>query len=187
MIDSVARVTAAAAERPIREPVEDGLKRPPTRQGASLVLRTLALVCAILAGATWYSESARSDADLAPRVEVFKSPTCGCCTKWADHLETNGFRVQSTDVTNLSEIKRRHGVPQHSQACHTAVVDGYVIEGHVPASDIKRLLRERPAVRGLVAPGMPLGSPGMESRTPHPYSVYSFDEAGRRTLFSRHP
>jgi hypothetical protein len=152
------------------------------------MLHRLALAFAVLAAASIsFAGSALSDPDLPPRVEIFKSPSCGCCVKWADHLKANGFRVQMTDVATLQEVKRRTGVPEHSQSCHTAIVDGYVVEGHVPASDIKRLLRERPAVRGLVVPGMPLGSPGMESATPQPYTVYTFDKAGRRSVFSRHP
>jgi hypothetical protein len=106
--------------------------------------------------------------------------------KWADHLAANGFRVETSDVRDLDGVKRRYGVPADSEACHTAVVEGYVVEGHVPASDVERLLDERPAVRGLVVPGMPLGSPGMESPTPEPYTVYAFDESGSRTVFSRH-
>jgi len=94
--------------------------------------------------------------------------------------------VETTDVGDLNAVKRRHGVPPNAEACHTALVDGYVVEGHVPASDIERLLRERPSVRGLVVPGMPHGSPGMESATPEPYTVYAFDEAGGRSVFSRH-
>ena len=132
------------------------------------------------------SETSVSDAPLATLVQVYKTPSCGCCGKWAEHLEASGFEVQTTDVADLGEVKQRYGVPTGSEACHTAVVDGYVVEGHVPASDIARLLRERPAVRGLVVPGMPLGSPGMESPTPEPYAVYAFDAAGELSEFSRH-
>jgi hypothetical protein len=152
------------------------------------MLRTLALFCAFFAmGSIASAESVRPDVDPAARVKMFRSPSCSCCTKWAAHLEANGFRVESIETTDLVEIKRRYGVPGRSEACHTAIVGGYVIEGHVPASDVKRLLREAPAVRGLVVPGMPLGSPGMESASPQPYSVYTFDAEGRRSLFSRHP
>ncbi|MFQ5418708.1 MAG: DUF411 domain-containing protein [Myxococcota bacterium] len=145
------------------------------------------MICAVAAvGFLSYPGPAVGEDAPSPQVEVFKSPTCGCCAKWADHLEASGFRVRTTDVADLQEVKRRHGVPPHSESCHTAIVDGYVVEGHVPASDIARLLRERPEVRGLVAPGMPRGSPGMESPTPEPYVVYTFDEAGHRAVFSRH-
>ena len=143
---------------------------------------SILFACALLA----CGESSDSDARLSPLVQVFKSPGCGCCGKWAEHLEANGFEVQATDVGDLGEVKRRYGVPTDSEACHTAVVDGYVVEGHVPASDIERLLRERPPVRGLALPGMPLGSPGMESPTTEPYTVYAVDAAGELSVFSRH-
>lgn len=119
-------------------------------------------------------------------VQVFKSPNCGCCEGWADHMERNGFRVETTNVRDLSTIKRRHGVPADGDSCHTALVEDYVVEGHVPASDIERLLTERPAVRGLMVPGMPRGSPGMESPFPEPYTVYAFEDDGSRTAFSEH-
>lgn len=119
-------------------------------------------------------------------VQIFKSPTCGCCVKWADHLESKGFRVETADVRDLAAVKRQHDVPPNAESCHTALVEGYVVEGHVPASDIARLLRERPSVRGLVVPGMPRGSPGMESPNPEPYTVYAFDDDGARTVFARH-
>lgn len=121
-----------------------------------------------------------------PLVTVYKSPTCGCCTKWAAHLEANGFRVQVKDVTDLAAVKAQYGVPERLTACHTAVVEGYVVEGHVPATDIVRLLSERPAVRGIAVPGMPLGSPGMESSTTQPYTTYTFDEVGNITVFAEH-
>ncbi len=121
-----------------------------------------------------------------PTVRVYKSPTCGCCTAWEKHLEAAGFPVESVPTARLAEVKQTRGVPREAEACHTALVDGYVVEGHVPADDVKRLLRERPDVRGLAVPGMPLGSPGMESPTPEPYAVYSFDAAGSLRLFQRH-
>jgi len=154
------------------------------------MLRRLILFCAVIAAASLsHPPPALSDGDesaAAPRIEVFKTPTCGCCTKWAEHLEANGFRVELTDMKDLTRLKRRKGVPYDSQACHTGVVDGYVIEGHVPAADIKRLLAERPEVTGLVVPGMPLGSPGMEHPDPQPYSVFTFDASGRKAIYSRH-
>jgi hypothetical protein len=147
----------------------------------------LVVLCALsVAALVSCGESARVDPISAPLVQVFKSPTCGCCVKWAEHLMVSGFEVKASDVDDLNPVKRQHGVPSDSESCHTALVDGYVIEGHVPASDIQRLLRERPAVRGLVVPGMPHGSPGMESPTPEPYTVYAFDETGSRSVFSRH-
>ena len=99
---------------------------------------------------------------VATEIEVYKSATCGCCKEWVKHLQANGFSVKAHDVADITAQKTANGVPAKLASCHTAKVDGYVIEGHVPASDIKRLLKERPAVSGLAVPGMPVGSPGME-------------------------
>ncbi len=151
-------------------------------------LRAVSFCVFLVAGLVAFAQSDRDrpEAERLPRVTVFRSPTCGCCTKWADHLRENGFPVQVTEVTKLDDLKRRQGVPEHSYACHTALVDGYVVEGHVPASDIRRLLHERPSVTGLVVPGMPRGSPGMEGPTSEPYTVYTFDESGQRSFFSKY-
>ncbi len=97
-----------------------------------------------------------------PKIMVYKSPTCGCCSKWVSHLQENGFDVETVDVNDLSMIKSMSGIKPELASCHTARVDDYVIEGHVPADDIKRLLAERPEARGLTVPGMPMGSPGMD-------------------------
>lgn len=118
-------------------------------------------------------------------VEVFKSPTCGCCSLWVKHLEQNGFTAKVTEMDDLSSLKKKHGVPAKASSCHTALVNGYVLEGHVPAADVKRLLMERPAVAGLAVPGMPVGSPGMEvGSTVQPYNVLSFDKAGETKVFA---
>jgi hypothetical protein len=119
---------------------------------------------------------------------VYKTPTCGCCGKWIEHLQAAGFRVEATNLPDLTEVKAMNGVPAHLGSCHTALVDGYVIEGHVPASDIRTLLERRPEVAGLAVPGMPLGSPGMEHRDPRrheAYDVLSFG-AGGVQIFSSH-
>ena len=123
---------------------------------------------------------------LAAEIAVYKSPTCGCCSKWVSHLEANGFSVKAYDVQNVNSYKDRYGVPVPLGACHTAVVEGYVIEGHVPAADIKRLLAERPKMKGLAVPGMPAGSPGMEGPHSETYEVLSFDAAGETNVFARH-
>lgn len=120
-------------------------------------------------------------------VVMYKDPNCGCCGKWAEHMRTNGFTVKEIATSKMSQIKRDAGVPQALGSCHTAQVGGYVVEGHVPAADVRRMLAERPAVTGLSAPGMPLGSPGMEG--PYPaerYEVVGFDRDGRTTVFARH-
>ncbi len=96
-------------------------------------------------------------------VDVYKSPTCGCCSKWVDHLKANGFTVRSHDTHDVVTHKARLGVPAGYGSCHTAQVGGYLVEGHVPAKDIKRLLKEKPRARGLAVPAMPMGSPGMET------------------------
>lgn len=101
-------------------------------------------------------------------------------------MATNGFTLQVEDVNDLAPIKAEHQVPSELQSCHTAIVDGYIIEGHVPAVEIKRLLRERPKVRGLSVPGMPVGSPGMEANggASDPYDVIAFDEQGMTNIFA---
>lgn len=125
-------------------------------------------------------------ADAAPLVQVWRTPTCGCCGAWVKHLEASGFRVEVTVQDDLSAIKAKHGVPRNLESCHTAVVGGYVVEGHVPAADVKRLLRERPPVAGLVVPGMPAGSPGMEGPVSEPYATLALAADGTTTVFARH-
>jgi hypothetical protein len=121
-----------------------------------------------------------------PEVTVYKSPTCGCCAEWVAHLRRQGFRVKTEDVTDLQPVKTRHGVPAALQSCHTALVDGYVVEGHVPADLVDRLLRERPKVAGIAVPGMPVGSPGMEvpGRPAERYQVVTFDRGGQTGVFA---
>ncbi len=125
-------------------------------------------------------------AQSAPAVAVFKSATCGCCAKWVDHVRANGFAPTATNVDDMNAVKAKHNVPQALHSCHTALVGGYVIEGHVPAADIKRLLKERPAVVGLAVPGMPAGSPGMEGPPPQKYDVVTFDKQGKTSVFATH-
>jgi len=119
-------------------------------------------------------------------VTVYKSPTCGCCAKWIDHLEAGGMTVEAVDIENLSGIKKENGVPSQLASCHTALIDGYVIEGHVPVEDVLRLLEERPDVVGLAVPKMPIGSPGMEGPNPEPYDVLAFTEQGSMYKFASH-
>jgi hypothetical protein len=124
---------------------------------------------------------------LAGEIIVYKTAQCGCCKLWVKHLRDNGFKVTAHDVKNLSRHKADNGVPRALESCHTATVDGYVIEGHVPASDIKRLLKEAPPVRGLAVPGMPIGSPGMEQGDRKDrYEVLTFDNQGNTEVFARH-
>ena len=119
-------------------------------------------------------------------IAVYRTPTCGCCSKWEKHLEDHGFSVVDHVVPNLSAMKRENGITPELTSCHTAFVGGYVIEGHVPASDIARLLETRPAISGLAVPGMPIGSPGMEGPNPQSYRVLSFDREGKIATFQEH-
>lgn len=120
-----------------------------------------------------------------PVVRVVKSPTCGCCTEWVEHLEANGFRVEVEDTRAVGAAKARLGVPRELSSCHTAQVGGYVVEGHVPAGEIRRLLEQQPdGVKGLAVPGMPAGSPGMEGPPPEPYDVVAFDGSGERSVWA---
>jgi hypothetical protein len=121
-----------------------------------------------------------------PHITVFKTRTCGCCSKWVEHLRAHGFTVNVKEVDSTAPYQRQYAVPQKLQSCHTAVVEGYVIEGHVPATDIQRLLKTRPNGKGLAVPGMPIGSPGMEGARSEPYSVLLFDANGGATAFQRH-
>ena len=122
--------------------------------------------------------------DSVASVTVYKSPTCGCCGAWVNHLEDNGFDVDVVNHQDVSTYKQKLGVPEHLYSCHTAVVDGYVIEGHVPASDIRRMLTEKRSVRGLSVPGLPHGSPGMETGRVDHYKVLTFDEHQNTHVFS---
>ena len=122
-----------------------------------------------------------------PEIEVWKTPTCGCCQGWVDYLEAEGFEVVAHDVDDVDPIRTELGLTDaRLKSCHTASVDGYVVEGHVPVSDIERLLAERPDVVGISAPGMPMMSPGMGSVEPKDYDVVSFTEDGDVAVFSSH-
>ena len=124
-----------------------------------------------------------------PTVTVYKTPTCGCCTLWADHMTEEGFEVERVDVPSLDDVKARLGVPDQLASCHTALVGDYVVEGHVPAEDVRRLLAEQPSEAiGLAVPGMPIGSPGMEvaGRPADSYEVYMFTRDGRAAVFANH-
>jgi len=132
--------------------------------------------------------SATEGATSLPRMVVHKSPTCGCCGSWVEHMQEAGFQVEVRDTHALHSVKQALGIPTGKASCHTAEIDGYVVEGHVPAADIKRLLAERPDARGLLLPGMPLGSPGME--TPdgrvQPYTVELLADDGTTSVFQEH-
>ncbi|WP_419797790.1 MAG: DUF411 domain-containing protein [Terasakiella sp.] len=123
----------------------------------------------------------------ATDVTVYKSPYCGCCTAWSEHMRDNGFTVTEIKREDMDTIKKEMGVPEQLESCHTAMIDGYVVEGHVPADDVKRLLKERPKAKGLSAPGMPMGSPGMEQGgMKDRYVTVLFDEDDNMSAFARH-
>jgi hypothetical protein len=124
----------------------------------------------------------------ADEVVVYKSPTCGCCTDWVTHMEQNGFSVKVHDITNVNPIKQEAGLDPALASCHTAFVGGYLIEGHVPAVDVRRLLNEKPEALGLAVPGMPIGSPGMEvaGRENQPYDVVLVRKDGQNQTFNHH-
>lgn len=120
-------------------------------------------------------------------VTVYKTATCGCCGNWVQYMNTQGYACTVTNLADLDDVKVKNGVPANLQSCHTSLVGGYVIEGHVPAEDIQRLLREKPAIVGLAAPGMPAGSPGMDVPGSPAYDVIAFEKDGRQRVYARHP
>lgn len=142
----------------------------------------LSAVLSILAVATAFA----SDATLKDIV-VYKNPECGCCTKWVKYLQDNDYNVTIEHTRDVLAVKQRLGVPEKLAACHTAVIDGYVVEGHITHRDIKRLLLFRPDITGIAVPGMPIGTPGMESGdTLQSYDVISFDDQGNTQVFVAH-
>ncbi len=126
-------------------------------------------------------------ATAAETVRVYKSPSCGCCEDWVNHLKNHGFEVDVTETANMNKVKADAGLTPQLASCHTAFVGDYVIEGHVPAADIQRLLADAPKAHGLSVPGMPIGSPGMEigDRQDH-YQVLLFNKSGQTRVFSEH-
>lgn len=146
----------------------------------------LAAGLAIVVGsAAWLLGSQSAD---AADIVVYKDPGCGCCRRWVDYMRDAGYPVEAHNTRDLPAIKEEHGVPNRARSCHTAIVGGYFIEGHVPAADVRHLLTERPDIRGLSVPGMPVGSPGMEvpGQAPQPYQVLAIASDGKVTVFSSH-
>lgn len=139
-----------------------------------------------LAESVWDKEI---DASAEPaEITVYRSPTCGCCGKWLEHMKKHGFEVRDVVTENMEAVKQKLGVPKRLGSCHTAVVGDYVIEGHVPAGDIKALLKDKPNVAGLSVPAMPIGTPGMEmGGTKQPFDVLSFDKEGNARKFHEYP
>lgn len=143
------------------------------------------LLMAVLFGLAGAAQAA------GPQVEVWKTPTCGCCKDWVRHLEENGFGVKVHDVADTSAQRAALGMPAELGSCHSARVEGYALEGHVPASEIKRLLKEKPKAVGLAVPGMPLGAPGMDGPAyrgaEHEYRVLLVDKSGKYRSYRHYP
>jgi hypothetical protein len=143
------------------------------------------LSLSIYIGFNFTSKTANADT-VKEEILVYKSPTCGCCKKWVKHLEREGFNVKTKDYRDMKPIKKMIGVEPQFQSCHTAKVGKYFIEGHVSASDIKKLIKEKPDIKGLAAPGMPMGSPGMEGHRKDKYDVIAIDKNNNATVYTRH-
>ncbi len=151
---------------------------------------SLALLLSITFAAACSQEKTKNSNTNAEKVSVtmYKNPGCECCTAWAEHMERNGFEVEEKPVDNLYALKFNYKVPNDMGACHTALIGDYVVEGHVPAEDVNRLLKEQPDAKGLAVPGMPTGSPGMEipGRKAEPFDVMLFSEDGSRSVYASH-
>lgn len=145
----------------------------------------LAAAVAVSLGAASSEHRAVPGAAAVSVVTVYKSASCGCCGKWVDYLRANGFEVKVVDMDDLSEIKSASGVPRPLQTCHTAIVEGYVVEGHVPVDALRTLLHDRPKVAGIAVPGMPVGSPGMNGTPAQHYDVIAWDKAGKTSVFAK--
>lgn len=134
------------------------------------------------------SDVAYSAEAIAGEMTVYRDPNCSCCGRWIEHMEAAGFTVRDEVTDDMAAIKTQYGVPDELSSCHTAIADGYLIEGHVPAADVQRLLTAKPNVMGLTAPGMPIGSPGMEMAEAdgEPYTVFTFTDDGAAAAFANH-
>jgi hypothetical protein len=141
---------------------------------------------AVVAGTLLLVPVVRAQMSAAPAVTVLRDPGCGCCLGWVAHLQKAGFKTTVTE--SAQRIQQTPGVPASVRSCHTARIDGYLVEGHVPVEDVRKMLRERPAIAGIAAPGMPVGSPGMEmpDGRVQPFDVIAFDKAGKTSVFASH-
>lgn len=152
--------------------------------------RSAIAIAVIAAAGIVYGVAAQQTAPASalPKVTVYKTSSCGCCRLWVDYMKKNGFDVQAMDVSSaeLRAVSKAAGLKDEDTSCHTAKIGNYMVEGHVPAEDIKRMLKEKPAIAGISAPGMPQGSPGMEQGTKEPYDVVAFTKDGRTTVFAKH-
>jgi hypothetical protein len=156
-----------------------------SRQGERADTTRLAVTTPSAVSASEPSGEQATSSAAARNIKVYKDANCGCCKEWIRHLEQNGFTVEAIDMPDLSAVKTKYGVTSQLQACHTAVIGDYVVEGHVPADLIVKMLDEKPAIAGIAVPGMPAGSPGMEGATKEKYDVLTFDRAGRTTVYAQ--
>ncbi len=152
----------------------------------ALIMKSLKLIATLLLASL--SLNLLADEAINPvEMTVYRSASCGCCGKWIAHAQQSQFNIKSVISDDMQAVKEKFGVPEKLASCHTAIVDGYVIEGHVPAEDIKKLLQTKPNLAGIAAPGMPLGSPGMEmAGQKDAYRVVSFDKEGKFSAFADH-
>ncbi|MEO5362188.1 MAG: DUF411 domain-containing protein [Magnetococcus sp. DMHC-8] len=157
----------------------------PTRSLPRLFWPGVGVAALLAIGAGWLLAG---QAPRHPAITVYKSPSCECCTGWVEHMRRNGFVVTVETRNDMNTVKKTFGIPDGLASCHTGTTGDYVVEGHVPAEDVHRLLRERPAVRGIALPGMPIGSPGMEipGEKPERYEVLTFDQGGVTRVFANH-
>ncbi len=157
---------------------------------SSQLCRCLKLISVYLVAVVMIWLVASTGAQAAPEtfeITVYRAPSCSCCGGWMKHLTTQGFQTRNVLTSDMNAVKQQHRVPNDLASCHTAVINGYVIEGHVPANDIKRLIAQKPNVAGIAVPGMPIGTPGMESENvPDPFSVFSFDQQGKAEAFNQY-
>lgn len=154
-----------------------------TRTRGRRTLLTLAVAVALAwAGNVWIAAQSAK-----PQMTVYKSATCGCCSNWVEHMRANGFEVKAVDVDDIDKVKRERGVPADTASCHTGIVNGYVVEGHVPADAVLRMLKEKPAIAGIAVPGMPMGAPGMEvpGGKKEAFNIVSFDKAGKTAVYQK--
>ena len=147
----------------------------------SLASLTLGIVLALGANVWMAAQATR------PQMTVYKSDSCGCCAKWVEHMQANGFDVKAINVDDIDKVKRERGVPADAASCHTAIVNGYVVEGHVPADAVLKMLKEKPAIAGIAVPGMPMGSPGMEvpGGQKEAFNIVAFDKAGKTSIYQK--
>ncbi len=149
------------------------------------MLKYAALAVALAVPAVAAQTAAQKAAPAPQPIVVYKTATCGCCGKWVDHLKAAGFAPTVHTVATMDETPMRKRIPTTLRSCHTATLEGYLVEGHVPADVIRKLVKEKPRVDGIAVPGMPAGSPGMESNTPEPYDIVAFDATGKTSVFAK--